>query len=812
MESQSRRKQKRKRSKLTLAVRDFALPLRRHGSLGSSNFSSLPIDLGQEIHQLIQARLLEEGGYQAEYPLQTGLRGENHDLQIRGRADGFFEADPPLLEEIKSSFGLPSLKQALHEEADHPYILQVKVYAYIFHQRTGRVPTIRLRLVDSRSFQEELWPVAYDPEEFENWVHARLQQIEEDLLRYAALLKTRKRLAKKLDFPFSARRAQQDELLQKVASTVAANRNLLLQAPTGLGKTAGVLYPALCEGLAKGNPVVYIAPKNSQFKAAIDLAKIFQKQRIALKVLVLTSKAKACRQEEVNCQGSVCSFARDYFDKVDALGLAQRDAKKHLWDGRYFQGMADLHEVCPYEVGMERIREADLIICDYNYIASPRANFFDRYLDPILPMTKPILVIDEAHNLYERVMENFSAEIRLSSLKTFLAGAASAQDERFAAVVRQALSYMTSLNPGPSAGRITLDAEGIAQILQMGLELMTSRWGKEGLPGPEDPLFQFFTQWHDLDQLSKLSREAVPIIYKREGGDEILRAQCIDPSSVIAPLLGAFRSVIAFSATLKPFDFYLRVSGFDSDTTDIAEFESPFPRDHKKIMIIPQVQTNYRERDRHYQRIAAIITRIVSLKPGPYLAFFPSYQFLAKVRDELPPSADWSYFIQRASASPSLIKSMEAFIQDASGPSLILAVQGGSLSEGIDLRGRGLLGVFIVGPAVPNASFERQLMQDHYEAKYGKGRAFAYVYPAMTRSVQAAGRIVRDEEERGLIVLMDPRFLQEDFAATMPRDWFASGVTELLPKSILTEVQEFWDGARNGSAEETNEDRNQDGA
>lgn len=771
-----------------IGVREFALPLKRQGSLGSSSLSALPIDLGQEIHELIQTRLSAEGGYQAEFPLRFEFAGERYDLNVRGRCDGYYN-EGPILEEIKSSFGLPALRQALRERDDHPYILQIKVYGYIYYLRRGERPELRLRLVDSRTFKEEILPVAFDPDEFKVWVDARHRQVEEDLARYAALLKARKRIAKKLFFPFAKARAQQDALVAKVKASLEAGRHLLLQAPTGLGKTAAVLYPALAHGLGRGSPVVYIAPKNSQFQAAVDLAALFQKKRIGLKVLVLTSKAKACRQDEVNCQASLCAYARNYFDKVDALGLAKRDTKKHLWDSRYFQKMADLHEICPYEVGMERIREADLIICDYNYIVSPRANFLDRYQDPVLPMTKPVLVIDEAHNLYERVMENFSAEVRLSQLKALLVNA-SASDQGFTRIVEKALSLMTKLSKEAAPARIDLDADAVAEILQGSLELMTARWGTEGLPGPEDPLFRFFTQWYDLDQLSRLPREAVPLIRKREGGDSVLRAQCIDPSAIIRELLGSFLSVVAFSATLKPFDFYLHMSGFESERTDLAEFASPFPRPHKKIMIIPQVQTNFRERSRHYRRIAEIIVRIAELRDGPYLVFFSSYQFLGRVQEELPPG--WNIFAQSSSLSGKQIRELERFIAQGTGPRLILAVQGGSLSEGIDFRGRGLLGVFIVGPAVPNATFERQLMQEHFDRKYGQGRSFAYVYPAMTRSVQAAGRIVRDESERGVIVLMDPRFLQSDFAETMPSDWFEQSPEELIPKRILNDVREFW--------------------
>lgn len=782
------------KKKITIAVRDFALPLKRTGSLGGSSFSStLPIDLGQEIHTIIQNRLsIESDNYHPELSLQTLLKGDRFDIRLRGRLDGIFKGPVPLIDEIKSSFGMASLKKAIASDPDHPYLLQTRVYGYIHYLKYNVVPDLQLRLVDSRTLVEDILPVSFELADFEVWVTARQKQVEADIAAYATLVKKRKRLASRLYFPFQTQRPKQEDLVNQVRESLENRRQLLVQAPTGLGKTAAVLYPALVYALAQGSPVIYVAPKNSQFKAAVDLGKVFQKSRIPLKVLVLTSKSKACQKDEILCQNSSCPFATNYHDKVEENNLRTRDEKKHLWDYRYFQKLSDQYEICPYEIGMERIRAADLIICDYNYVFSPHANFLDRYLDPIVPMKKPVLVIDEAHNLYERVIENYSPEIRLSLLKDFFSKTL-VKDEAFNKIIDQAIRLMKKLSPPASSAKIKTDGEAIKELLSQTLTLMTARWGGEGLPGSEDPLFQFFTLWFDLNEMINVSQESIPLIYKRENGDEILKAQCIDPSALISPIYANFLGVVAFSATLKPFPFYQHMSGFDLQTSEAVEFGSPFPRSHKKIMVIPQVQTSYRERDRHYQRIAMIMERVIDLKPGPYLAFFSSYQFLRAVEAELPKGKDWEIFSQSSSISGAGIQRIMDLLEDGEGTRLILAVQGGSLSEGIDFRGMGLKGVFVVGPAVPSATFERRLMQEHFEQLTGNGRAYAYVYPSMTKSVQAAGRIVRDETEKGIIILMDPRFVEKDYAEAMPEDWFEETARELVPKQILAEIKEFWD-------------------
>jgi DNA excision repair protein ERCC-2 len=760
-------------SRLPIAVREFAAPLQREGSLTSgSGPGLLPLDFGQEIHVQIQARLREaDAQYQAEYPLHQTFKEGSVQLHIRGRCDGFFNHETPLLEEIKSTHRLESLQKDLNEAREHPYLLQIQVYGYFHWLKTGQVPELRLRLVCMQTLREELLPVPFAPDRMEAWVKARCEQIVAEYKRLRSIQKNRRKLAQKIFFPFNEPRPSQVQLMESVKSALENEQHLLLQAPTGLGKTAGVLVPALTFALERGAPVVYIAPKNSQFQAAIDLISIFHQQRVGLKVLVLTSKAKACRQAEVNCHESLCPLAKDYHSKVENHGLAPRDKRKNLWDRRYFQKLSQSFDICPYEISMERIREADLVICDYNYIFSPFANFLSRYGDPILPLPDPVLVVDEAHNLLERVRDAYSVEIRLSTLQHLAL---------LPALVRKARALFADVRP--------LQAESLKGLVE--------RWSEQGLPTADDPLFEFHMALTALDQMLEQPRDAVPILYKQEAGDAIIKALCLDPSGFIRPMLDHFSGVVAFSATLKPFAFYRDTAGFDPEETACVELSSPFPRDHKKILIIPQVQTSLRERERHYARIAQIIQRVVAVKPGPSLVFFSSYGFLRRVQAELKAlEPDWTLFTQNNAMGTEALQELWQVLRQHQGVLLILAVQGGSLAEGIDFKGRGIHNVFIVGPALPTANFERQLMQDYFEKKYSRGRPYTYTYPAMTRSIQAAGRIVRDASERGVIVLMDPRFLEKDYQESMPADWFQTSARELLSQQIIHDVDAFWKSA-----------------
>jgi DNA excision repair protein ERCC-2 len=773
-------------SRLPVGVREFAVPLQREGSLTSgAGQTLLPLDFGQDIHQRIQDRLRNEDElFQAEYPLQQAFKEGSITLHVRGRCDGFFNHETPLLEEIKSTQRFDDLEKTLRESTEHPYILQIKVYGHMHWLKSGKVPELQLRLVCLQTLKEKIIPVAFDPGSFQDWVKRRCEQIVAEFKRFRALQKNRHKLAKKIFFPFAEPRPSQTQLMDSVRTALENEEHLLLQAPTGLGKTAGVLVPALTFALARGSPLVYIAPKNSQFQAAIDLVRIFHRQRVGLKVLVVTARSKACAQAEVNCHDLICPFAKDYYSKVAQHDLAPRDKKKNLWDRRYFQNLGRQFEICPYEISMERLREADLVICDYNYIFSPFGNYLTRYADPILPLPDPVLVIDEAHNLPERVRDAYSIEIRLSTLQ---------HPSLPPALVNKALQLFASIRPVQAEARVDIDAKAVKNLLAECLKGMIERWGEEGLPTAEDPLFEFFMALTALDQMLEQPRDAVPILYKREGQDTIIKALCIDPSGFIRPILDHFSGVVAFSATLKPFAFYRDVSGFDHDSTVCVELNSPFPREHKKILIIPQVQTSLRERERHYARIAQIIQKVAALRSGPSLVFFSSYGFLRQVQAELKAlQPDWTIYTQNTAMGADALRDFWDVIDSSEGTLLILAVQGGSLAEGIDFKGRGVHNVFIVGPALPTANFERQLMQDYFEKTHKKGRSYTYTYPAMTRSIQAAGRIVRDASEKGVIVLMDPRFLEADYQETMPADWFQTNARELVSTQIIRDVTEFW--------------------
>jgi DNA excision repair protein ERCC-2 len=277
-----------------------------------------------------------------------------------------------------------------------------------------------------------------------------------------------------------------------------------------------------------------------------------------------------------------------------------------------------------------------------------------------------------------------------------------------------------------------------------------------------------------------------------------VKITCCDASAMLKECFKDYRQVICFSATLKPFDYYVRLSGLDPGAVRSAEFPSPFPRELRKLILIPQVSTRYARRERNYARIADAVHRIAALRTGNYFVFRPSFGFLERVSALFRPPDGFAVLKQDREMKPARVDAVLDHLRNGSVPTIVFAVQGGSFSEGVDYAGEMVIGAFVVGPPLPNYDLERELMRAYYQRQYGAGFEYACTIPAMARAVQAAGRVIRSETDRGLIVLMDDRFMEAGYSRSMPADWFDSTVAELVSGSILREVEDFWAGRSSG--------------
>lgn len=780
--------------KVALSLKQFALPAPRVGSIEThSGYGPLPTT-GQEAHVLVQRqRVRENPEYKAEKKLVHTFEATPYEFVVSGRADGFVESTG-LIEEIKSAFDIDELRDKLERDPNHPYVWQLRTYGYIHFQQTGQFPTLRLHLLSLRNFKSHDLTIELDLDNYEAWLKIRLQELVEETKVKEKLLKKRRKNGDEMQFPFASPRKGQKELVNSLTEHFQNPTPLLIQAPTGLGKTIGVLYPSLKEALPRGQKVVYVTPKNSQHRVAEEAVEQLQAQGCKVRSLTITAKNKMCLKPEPLCNPEYCEFAKDYYQKVAENSLVSKLSKLRKLDSEKLKEIGLEYQVCPFELSLEGIEQADIVIGDYNYVFAPRS-LIGRLAEPLLDdKEKANLVIDEAHNLPSRAQDYFSPNLSTQEM-AFLEKSFSLLPPLFAiqaqALSQRAQRLISSYGKEGVSKIVTVDVEDFLQLQQEIRELTTSylESGSEVLP--RDPILKLMNMWSEFTESLSLTGEEFFQTYQRNAFSEMLKITCCDASTHLSEAYKEFKNVVAFSATLKPFTYYRELMGFPATAKEL-EFASPFDRENRKLLIIPQISTKFSDRSASVAKIVTTIQKITSLRKGHYIALFPSFEFMRQVQAQLSLPAFQILMQEREMKAPQVQDYLEVLKADK--PTLLLGVQGGVFSEGVDFPGDMLIGAFIIGPALPNFDFEREQIRRYYEQRYGKDNAFnyAYVYPAMAKAIQSAGRVIRSETDRGVIVLLDSRFLQASYSETMPEGWFDHSPQELVSNRILADVEKFW--------------------
>ena len=788
---------------ITIPLTDFALPSPRTGSIEARSGFGRPAMEGQEIHVRVQRkRAKADPLYQAEVPASCLFDREGYRFRIDGRMDGIFRHDPPRIEEIKTGFNIRDLARRLADNPlGHPYCLQLLTYGY-FHWREHQVlPRLSFHLVSSRNGESDDLELPLDLPSYEEWLERRLDELVVEAGKAEKRAVRRRKVVADFAFPFTNPRPGQIELMDEIVQGMAEGRPMLIQAPTGLGKTVGVLYPVLKEALGRGQRVVYVTPKNSQHSVAEDAVSRFQEAGSNVKSLSITAKAKICFKNEPLCTPDYCEYARDYYEKVHAHGILDILARKRRLKARSFRDLGERYQVCPFELQIDAAREADIVVCDYNYVFAPRSAL-GRVKDLGIDQGgKPNLVIDEAHNLPARAMDYYSpslSSVTLERMREEIRELPSLFRREAEELLDGCLLAVASCRHGESSKPKRLDPP-LGQFIEQDARLRAflSRYLDSNVEIlHQDVILRRCFYWSEfteiLEYVGDPDRPEFFTTYHPHPTGGTVKITCCDASDMLKERYSEYQQVVGFSATLKPFDYYVRLSGLDAERVRTAEFVSPFPNDRRKLLIIPQISTRYSHRERNYARIADAVQRIAALRRGNYFVFLPSFEFLERVATLFQPPEQFTVLRQERNMKAAHVDGILEHLRGRSVPTIVFAVQGGSFSEGMDYAGEMVIGAFVVGPPLPNFDLEREQMRKYYQRQYGAGFDYAYVIPAMAKAIQSAGRVIRSETDRGLIVLMDGRFMENGYTKSMPIDWFDADVSELVSNSILSEVAEFW--------------------
>lgn len=742
-------------SRYTVAVRTLCEFTAKQGDLDLRFTPSPTAQEGIEGHALVAAR---RG---ASWRAELALAGEHGPLVVRGRADGYDEA-AGRLEEIKTHRGRLERQPANHRAL---HWAQLQVYGWLLCRERG-LAEIELALVyfDLNSQAETVFTERWTAEAlrvaFERRCEAFVAWAEQERAHRAA----RDAALAALRFPHADFRAGQRPLAEAVWKAARAGRCLLAQAPTGIGKTVGTLFPLLKAASGEGlDQLYFLTAKTSGRAAALDALARLGAGAPAWRTLELVARDKACEHPDRACHGESCPLARGFYDRLPAA--RQAALALPAWDREAVRALARRHDVCPYYLAQELLRWSDVVVGDYNH-------YFDGHAMLHALATggerRVALLVDEAHNLVERARRMYSAELDEAALRALCRGAPAALKRPLERVRRrwrallavQAADY--AVHEAPPRGLVAAlqdAANAIAELLA------------EQPEGVAPALQQFgFDALHFAQRAESFGEHSLFDVTREGRGRSLLCIRNVVPAGFLAPRFGAARSATLFSATLAPAGYYAEMLGLPADTARV-EVESPFDAAQLEVRIAARISTRWRDRERSLAPIVERIARQFEARPGNYLAFFSSFDYLERALERLqaehPALPVWRQARGMSEAEQAAF--LARFV--AGGRGIGFAVLGGAFAEGVDLPGERLIGAFIATLGMPQVNPVNEEMRARLERLCGSGFDYAYLVPGLQKVVQAAGRVIRTPADRGVVHLLDDRFARRDVRALLPRWW-----------------------------------------
>ncbi|MBN2725031.1 MAG: PD-(D/E)XK nuclease family protein [Deltaproteobacteria bacterium] len=763
------------------SVRKIVELVFRSGSIDFSSFSFFRMAEGAQGHRLVQS---SRSHYRSEVYVQRIFNKGEHSLEITGRIDGIIETKKhEIIEEIKTTHqDIQNIEPAIQHEA------QMKLYAAIYaldndlEEMNCVLTYFNIDTEETREFYYNLSLV-----ELNSFVDEVLTAFLSFYIRIEKSRRDFDETVESLEFPFDPLREGQKQLMDSVSDVIFNGRNLISQAPTGIGKTMSVLYPAIRSLGTVTQGIFFLTAKTPGRNSAINAVKILQARGLRLKALVINAKEKICTNKEVDCESDKCPFADGHFDRVnDAIvEILEYD----VIDYAELRDISYRHMVCPFELSLELTQWVRLVICDYNYVFDPVVRLRRIFDDPSIKLA---VLVDEAHNLVNRSRDMYSCQLTKKSLL--------ADRKKIKGISREIYNSLGSLNSRFLDLRKLVEKREV-ECLSMEkppedfinsvsrCSVTIENWLGENRkhPGRKEISEIYFTLNRFLKIADIYTVDHVFTVEK-EGRDIQAKLFCMDASSFLNHAIDSLESAVFFSATLNPFSFYSDMLGV-SDARQLA-LDSPFPEENFLLMIADRISTKYSDRDDSVHEVAGMIFEFINSKEGNFLIFFPSFAYMKDILHVFPVESGREILVQQSNMDE---KSRNLFLErfKTSRNTAGFAVMGGIFSEGIDLVGDNLAGAVIVGVGLPRMDFESQLLKNHFEERYSNGFKYAYQYPGFTRVLQAAGRVIRSMNDRGAVLLIGKRFNQPSYRSLFPKWWsnWKSVRTVFRVRELLSE---FW--------------------
>ena len=745
------------------------------------------MQLGSKIHRKIQRQM--GSNYFAEVPLKLVMNYENFDLQIEGRADGILEEEEIVIDEIKGVFReLSSL-----EEPVRVHLAQAKCYAYIYGKQK-KLTNISVQMTYCNMETEEIkrFRQSYQLNELETWFSNLIEEYHKWAEFQVEWKKKRNQSIQSLVFPYEYREGQKN-LATSVYRTILRRKKLFIQAPTGVGKTIATIFPsvkAVGEGL--GDKIFYLTAKTITRTVAEQAFQQLKEQNLAYKVITLTAKEKICFCEETNCNPEECPYARGHFDRVNDAVYEMITTTSDM-SRESLEEHAKKHQVCPFEMALDVSLWADAVICDYNYVFDPNAHLRRFFADGV--KGDYIFLIDEAHNLVERAREMYSATIYkeefleakriVKALDSKLARRLDICNKQLLELKRECETYQIH----NSVGHFSISMTNLLMEFERFMEECERAEVREQLLETYFHVRTFLNVYDVLDENYTIYTEM------ESDGRFKLKLFCVNPAVNLEEFLSKGNSTIFFSATLLPIHYYKQLLSVERDDYAIYA-ESPFDHENRCIIIGKDVSSKYTSRNEYtYFKFMQYILTVVRAGKGNYLVFFPSYRFMEAVYEKIEPylqEEDMICLVQQQHMNEQMREEfLQEFEKEREGSLVGFCVMGGIFSEGIDLTEEKLIGAIIAGTGLPQVCNEREILKQHFDKQNGKGFDYAYLYPGMNKVLQAAGRVIRTETDRGIVLLLDERFLHRQYQEIFPREWKNYEICTMADAG--SRLKQFWE-------------------
>lgn len=772
-------------NELSLSVHQLVDFLLRTGDIDNRIYNQDTINEGSLIHATYQRK--QSRHYMAEYPLRGEFHIDGFHLILEGRADGiFFNGEEYVVEEIKST--IAELNDYFLTQKEW-HLGQAKCYALMFaYERNIDYINIQLTYLHQLDHSQLIKTFRYSVEELEKDVH---QLIHEYLDFYSFVIQRtllRNQSARALEFPYEEFRDGQREMSKYCYSVADNGGTLFVEAPTGIGKTISALYPSIKSFANEENEkIFYLTAKNSGKEMAFNTVLTLREHGLEATPITITAKEKICFCPGKACNPDECPYAKDYYTNIKRVLL---DALKHYqtFDLNTLQEIAGKYAICPFEFSLDLSLFADIIICDYNYFFDPIV-YLKRYFED--DASNKIVLVDEAHNLLDRARNMYSSSLNYRLYKKVQHSLSGLNHKKMKNALKRISKLFNEFKELPD-GYHKIDyleqthLNGIDAFLlaQRDVSRLHHDYVTEELKDFSMELNKFYRLYDYFDD------SFVLYVDKQSEKDITIHLYCLDPSSNLRMSFDKVKSRIIFSATLSPSSYFIEsVGGTKNDP--FLQLPSPFNPDHLKLLIAPKISIKYQNRIDTLPDVVSYVKEMIKSKIGNYFVYVPSYEYLNNI---VPLLEDSSYDLliqNREMTDGDKENFLSAFEERPTKTKVGLAVVGGAFGEGIDLVSDRLIGVAVIGVGMPQICYERNLVRDYFNKNNGHGYSFAYLYPGMNKVMQAVGRVIRGENDRGIALLIDERYMTSSYQDLFRAEWKNYDVVTSAT-DVRQECEKFW--------------------